>query len=157
MELVIKKLVVIFLIISSSALYANEFRTGNLPSEYCSQDDSQNYWYLRTPPYIGYSKGERTNAGSDTCVLGFPKKDSKVGYVVVDRKIIKVFPATSSKRENIYLSKDKNTQVHLSITGGDTTCSPNSESCCGEYTYATIKIQQNNQSVIYKAVMYEGG
>ena len=152
-----KKLVIILLIIGFNTVHADELRAGNLPTEYCSQDDSQNYWYLRTPPYVGFSKGEQTHAGSDSCVLGFPKNDSKSGYVYVNKKIIKVFPVTSGEKDKLYLSKDKKTLVQLSITGGDTTCEPDGESCCGDYTYSKIKIEQNKRSVILQAVKYEGG
>lgn len=158
MESYLQRIAVIFLACSPVISNAETLEIRNLPEEYCSKNGSQHYWYRRIPPYVGLLKGEDLGAGGDgTCVLGFPESNSKSGYVAVNNKIIKVFQAASGKNERIYLSKNQQTQVQLSITGTETTCNPDEDKCCGDYTYAKVKIKQNGQSVDIRAVSYVGG
>ena len=149
---------VLLLLSIPSHSYADSLQVGDLSNEYCSLNDSQDYWYRRVPPYVGYSKGERTTAGGDgTCVLGFPKGGDKSGYVLVSDKIIEVFPVTSKGKDRVYSSKDRQTRVQISITGNETTCEPDADKCCGDYTYAKISVEHGGKNITVKAVSYSGG
>ena len=146
---------------------AAAFEIGKLPYESCvdislqndQADENQRYWFSRTPPYVGYAKGEKTTAGGDgTCYLGFPSAKKKSALVLVGGSVIEVFPAASvDKNVSIFKSKDHNTIVEIRITGGDSTCEPSDDKCCGDYTYATISIKKNGISKSVKAANYSGG
>lgn len=65
---------------------AADLEIGKLPFEKCvdvllqndQAEENQRYWFSRTPPYVGYLKGEKTTAGGDgTCYLGFPSAKKK--------------------------------------------------------------------------------
>jgi hypothetical protein len=150
----------------SATAHAAELNLGKLPYEKCVdtslQDDlaeeNQRFWFSRVPPYVGYSKGERTTAGGDgTCYVGFPRAKRKSALVVIDDSIVEVFPtAGSQKKMSRYSSNDRNTIVEIHITGGDTTCEPNADKCCGDYTYATITVKKNGKTKSVKAANYSG-
>jgi len=143
----------------------NGVAVGSLPRERCldvTADDltpeNQRYWYLRTPPYVGFAKGERTEAGGDgTCVVGFPRKGSTDAVALVNGAIVELAEAASSPLKHAtYRSADGKTLVSVRITGGESTCRPNADACCGDYTYATITIRSGGKSTTLRAASYSG-
>ena len=147
---------------------AQNLSIGKLSSEYCTDHDqaqefsseNQRYWYPRIPPYVGYSQGERTTAGGDgTCYLGYPKAESDSAVVMINSKIIEVTVTESTKGKAIELfkSKDGEVTIELTVIGNESTCVPDADTCCGDYTYATITVIQNNKKTTVNAAKYEGG
>ena len=167
----IYKFIVFFAVLGFSAFSMAEENSiqdvsiGKLSDRYCIDKDSeselnQRFWFARIPPYIGYSKGERTTAGGDgTCYLGYPKEKSDVAVVKINGKIVEVTvtESTKGKATEEFRSKDGKIIIELTIIGNDSTCSPDSESCCGEYTYATITAIYDNKKSTVNAAKYEGG
>ena len=158
----------VFLLLTVGSAQAQPISIGKLSSENCydpdpkveSSSENQRYWFPRVPPYVGYSKGERTTAGGDgTCYLGFPKVDSNSALVMVNEKIITVFPDVSNKQNGltIFKSRDEKTVVELKVTGGASTCEPDADKCCGNYTYATITITNGSKKSSVMAAQYSGG
>ncbi|MDO5687450.1 MAG: hypothetical protein Q4G42_08770 [Neisseria sp.] len=164
----------IFLIISSAVLpffgaaaYADELDFGKLPYEKCIdtslQDDfaqeNQRFWFPRNLPYIGYTDGEQTPAGGDgSCYLGFPNAHKESALVFVDDAMVEVFPMTHSQQNvSQYRSGDRSIIVEIRITGQDTSCGSDVETCCGEYTYATITVKKNGKTKSVTAANYNGG
>ena len=150
-----------------SSARAAPLEIGKLPYEQCvdvalqsdQAEENQRYWFSRVAPYVGYSKGEATTAGGDgTCYLGFPSTTKKSALVLVGGTVIEVFPiASSNKKVSKYRSNDHFTIVEVRITGGDSTCEPDAEKCCGDYTYATITVKKNGATKSVKAANYTGG
>lgn len=146
---------------------AADLEIGKLPFEKCvdvllqndQAEENQRYWFSRTPPYVGYLKGEKTTAGGDgTCYLGFPSAKKKSAHVLVDGSVIEVFPVASSKKSiSIFSSNDHSTIVEVFITGTESTCDAGAETCCGDYTYATITVKKNGTTQSVKAANYTGG
>ena len=140
---------------------------GKLPYEKCVDvlqpndhaEENQRYWFSRVPPYVGYSKGEKTTAGGDgTCYLGFPSAKKKSAHVLAGNSVIEIFPVKSSiKNVLLFSSKDHRTMIEIRITGYDSTCEPEAEKCCGDYTYATITLKNKGATQSVKAVNYRGG
>ena len=150
-----------------STVQANSLEIAKLPYEKCvdvspqndQAEENQRYWFSRIPSYVWYSKGEKTTAGGDgTCYLGFPSATKKSALVLVNSTIIEVFPiAISNKKVSKYRSSDHSTIVEVRISGGDSTCEPDAEKCCGDYTYATISVKKNGVTKSVKAANYTGG
>jgi hypothetical protein len=139
---------------------AGSVSIGTLTAEYCAAGNDQRYWYPRVPPFVGYSKGERTIAGGDgNCYLGFPKENSKSAVVMVDGQIVTVAPIRSEKRRIVeaYASKDGSISIEVMVTGYSSTCVPGADKCCGDYTYATIKVTKGDRTSSVKAARYAGG
>ena len=116
-------------------------------------------WFARVPPYVGFKKGEQTTAGGDgRCYVGFPKARSNSALVVIHDQVIHVIVQPPGKQGAVttYKSKDGHTLVLVSVTGSETTCAPREDKCCGDYTYATIKVFQGTRSASAKAARYEG-
>ena len=156
-----------FMAFLGATAHAAELGLGQLPYEQCVDTSLQNdqvgenqrFWFPRVPPYVGYSKGEQTAAGGDgTCYVGFPSGKKKSALVLVDGSIVEVFPTTSSQKKiSRYRSRDRTTTIEIRITGGDSTCEPNADKCCGDYTYATITVKKNGKTKSVKAATYSGG
>jgi hypothetical protein len=136
----------------------------NLEGEDCSfvDEQSQNetigYW-RRHPPFVGYHKGEKLLAGGDgTCVLGFPKSKDHRALISMNGKKVAVYPVgdalTSATR---FKSRDGLIQVELKMTGTESTCAPNADMCCGDYTFVTISVSLAGQKSFVRAVTYAGG
>ncbi len=133
---------------------------GALSSEHCGEVDDQRYWYPRVPPYVGFSKGERTTAGGDgTCYLGYPKAGSKSATIMVNGKLVRLIPTSSPRRKIVeaYRSSDNNLVVEVLVTGYDSTCTPGEDKCCGDYTYSQITVTQGDSTATVKAARYSGG
>lgn len=151
--------------IASSSCFAadrssNSPVIGALPYEQCTSGDDQRYWFPRIPPFVGYTKGERTTAGGDgTCYLGFPNESSKSAVMLIDNQIVKLNPIRSDKRKVIeaYSSKDSNIVVEVWVTGYASTCVPSEDKCCGDYTYAQIVVTKGGTSSSIRAARYTGG
>lgn len=147
----------------------DELELERLPNEQCidtilqARDElateNQRYWFARVPPYVGYKKGERTTAGGDgTCYLGFPNAKSKSAVILVDGQVVQIVPQSQATERTVtkYKSKDGLTSVEVKVTGRESTCVPDEGKCCGEYTYATIKVIQGKRSTSVRAARYEG-
>lgn len=145
---------------------AGALEIGRLPFDKCTDltdDDfsekNQRYWFARVPPYVGFSKGEETRAGGDeTCYVGFPFANKESALVLVDGAMVEIFPVASvDKDASVFMSADHGITVEVRITGGESTCMPDSESCCGDFVYATITVMKNGAVKIMKAANYKGG
>jgi hypothetical protein len=120
---------------------------------------NQRYWYARVPPYVGFRRGERLMAGGNgTCYLGFPNAQSDIAHASIDGKVVQLVPQVSAAPDgsNTYKSKDGSVTVDVKVTGQETTCVPNEDKCCGDYTYATISVSRGGRSTSVKAVRYGG-
>jgi hypothetical protein len=170
----LKKMLISFVLIISFNLNANamdDINVGLLPESRCYDDQAevqnqpnateanQRYWYLRTPPYVGYSKGEQTHAGDVTqCVVGYPKYNQKTVVIMLNKKMIEIYPAKiSSVKSQVFYSKNNKFIVEILETGKESTCAPDGESCCGQYTYATAIIRYAVKTKRLNVVKYEGG
>ena len=120
--------------------------------------ENQRYWYKRNAPYLGYKHGEELLAGGDgTCIIGFPKISEETALISINGKKIKLFPEPSNNISSQKLSsKNGALQIEVVETGGDTTCEPQGEKCCGDYTYATIIVSTQKKTIKIKAVNYSG-
>lgn len=150
----------LFLLLVFAFAKAETLTIGKLSSEYCEDAKAdlftdQRYWFPRVPPYVGYAKGEQTSAGGDgTCYLGFPKAKSKAAVIMLNGEIIKVSP---NKQGSTFKSADGNIEVQIKITGFESTCEPDADKCCGDYTYATITVIRGKIKASVKAAQYSGG
>lgn len=133
---------------------ASDFAVGDLSYEDCAgSEDYQEYWYRRKPPLVGYRNGERLSAGGDgTCVLGF----ARGAAIKVNGERVSL-TRYSENGKVIYESADGATRVVLEVTGQETTCAPEGESCCGDYTFATLSVFHGEQQTILYVVSYVGG
>lgn len=159
----------VFLCAFSGHLFAQEksLVIAPLSGEHCTDpspghefsDENKRYWFPRVPPYVGYSKGERTTAGGDgTCYIGFPNVDRKSALVMVNGEIYTIHPDKSANSKvDKYKTEDGVVQVEIRVTGGDSTCTPGADSCCGEYTYATLTVKMHGKSQSIKVANYVGG
>lgn len=119
-------------------------------------DENQRYWFPRKPPFVGFSKGEKTTAGGDgTCYLGFPNASKSSGIIQINNVIIEVHPeGTATEGRLTFKSKAGDTHVVVQVTGSDSTCS--GDSCCGDYKYATLTVTHKGKTVRLKAANYQG-
>ena len=168
-----KILVLLFLIVSFSinVYAADSLNIGFLPESGCydgqaevqnkpnATEANQRYWYLRTPPFVGYSKGEQTHAGDTTqCVVGYQKHNQKTAVIMLNKKLIEIYPVKiSSVKSQVFHSKNNKLTVEILETGKESTCAPDGESCCGQYTYATAIIRYAGKTKRLNVVKYEGG
>jgi hypothetical protein len=149
--------------------FAQSIRLSPMSMEHCidealmHEDESdprnQRYWFPRVPPLVGYNKGERTTAGGDgTCFVGFPLAASNSARVNVNGKLIDVTVDAHSTQGNVQIYRSRANRVILTVTktSSETTCDPNLEKSCGDYTYATIKLQQAGRTTFVKGARYVG-
>lgn len=140
--------------------HAEPLKIGNLSSEYCLEDEEGFFWSQRTPPLVGYAKGEELYAGGDDNACVFGQVDARDGsaFMSINGRIVELIQEPE-KEENVfsYFSKNKNIHVEVSITGSETTCEPNADKCCGDYTFSTIKISAGKSSKTIYAYSYSGG
>ena len=143
-------------LLHESRCYDDQAEVQNKPN---ATEANQRYWYLRTPPLVGYSKGEQTHAGDTTrCVIGLPKYNKQTAVMMINKKLIEIYPAkTSSIKSQTFHSKDNKLIVEVLEIGGDSTCAPDGGSCCGQYTYATAIVRYAGKIKRLNVVKYEGG
>lgn len=153
---------VFFIVMSAPASYAAPLVIGDLKGGDCSFVDKQSesevvgYW-RRRPPFVGYHKGEQLFAGGDgTCVLGFPRSNDERALVLVNGLKIPVFFTAEREDTRVYVSRDGSVKVELTITGTESTCNPDEDNCCGEYTYVTITVRSGKRNSSVRAATYVG-
>ncbi len=134
----------------SQEAFAANLTVGDLPSELCGES----YWYRRQLPLVGYKNGEQLVAGGDgTCVL----RVSEAARILVNGKQVVLPRRTERNGKIIYESADRKTRISLVTTDIETTCVPDEDKCCGDYTFGTLTVVSGSQKAILYVVSYEGG
>jgi hypothetical protein len=128
---------------------------GDLESPYCEGEfSSQEFWYRREGPLVGYAGGERLLAGgSGTCVLGFAKGP----HIVVAGEVLSLVPAKSDRNGEFFTSRNGKVRVRIQETGRDSSCVLGEDKCCGEYTYAKLTVSIGSRKETIPVARYEGG
>lgn len=146
--------------------HAEVISVGLLQGEACydaapeadSTPENQRYWYKRHAPYLGYRGGEQLLAGGDgTCVVGFPGFADSTAQMLVNGQVVRLVPeGPEIDGHQVFQASDQRLRVEIEVTGTETTCEPQGESCCGDYIFATITVSNANESVAIMAVRYSG-
>ena len=137
---------------------------GDLSGEDCSyfdektQSDSVSY-YRRQPPFVGYLKGERLLAGGDgTGVLGLSKSSDSRRLTLIDGEKVPVYLAERGDgKGEVFVSRERTLKIERVVTGTESTCEPDADKCCGEYTYATLVVTKGKRKASVRVVSYAGG
>ncbi len=138
---------------------------GDLSGDDCSHVEEPSgrevmgYW-RRYQLADGGRRREKLLAGGDgTCVLGFPASEDGRGLVFVDGRKVPVHKTRpAAVGAEAYVSRDGAVRVAVRPTGTKSTCMPDVDKCCGDYTFVTIRITVLGRgTTAVKAVTYEGG
>ncbi len=149
--------------------FAQTLVVDKLPSEYCS-GDTQN-GVLRASGYTDTADTE------SACILEFAADKQGTAYeseavVSVNGKLVKIFrtqyveargshqdstPTLGERRWYVFYSTDKKTKVSLFSRVIDSSCSVNTDSCCGDSYKGTLTIERKGKRVIEAISYYRGG
>lgn len=128
---------------------------GDLDASYCEGEfSSQEFWYRRDPPLLGYGRGEALLAGGvGSCVVGFAKGP----HIALNGRALSLVHRKARRSGEVLTSSDGNVRVYIRETGHDSSCVAGEDKCCGEYTYATVTVHSGGHKETIHVVRYEGG
>jgi hypothetical protein len=136
---------------------AESITIGLLPYEKCIdvslQDDgdekNQRHWDSRSSLVVGWDS---------TCYLGFPSAKNKWAEVLINNVIVRVYPSSSTRsRISRFSSRDQQTIVEVKVIKSGTSCAPNEDKCCGNYSYGILTVKHMGKTATRSVANYVGG